>query len=112
MKKKGGYAAHGNGFLSDAWGHVKNVAKKVHDVAKKRRVISGALKEHFGKDSALAKFAHNNGYGAHRRGRGGSRSRSRGHGQGGGQSGAGPAQPFPYNRAGPSVVNLKRLQAV
>lgn len=55
----------GKGFLGDAWNAVKSgakqVAKSALEVAKQRRIVSGALKS--AGYNNLAKIAHNAGYG-------------------------------------------------
>jgi hypothetical protein len=69
-----GRKKRGKGLLSDAWNKVKEVARAVHQTAKDRKVISGALKS-MGHTN-LAKMIKDRGYGrkkrtSRRRGRGG-----------------------------------------
>lgn len=70
-KRKGRRAQRGKGWLSDAWKKAKDTvvdtAKAIHKTAKDRKVISGALKDMFGKDHWATQQAKKAGYGRRRR---------------------------------------------
>jgi hypothetical protein len=65
MPAKKGSKKRGKGFFSSAWNKVKEGAKALHQVAKDRKVVSGALKS-MG-HSNLADVAKKLGYGKKRR---------------------------------------------
>lgn len=57
----------GRGILGDAWSKLKSVARSVHDKVKERKAISSGLRDALGKDSAIAQYAKNLGYGKPKR---------------------------------------------